>query len=207
MVLGQTFALMSAFGTNGTPSAILIDAEGKIASPVAGGAPAVLVLAGAQPSPAGAANGGNGNGVARPPAPQVGDPAPPVKLRDLNGKMVDLSRFRGSKTLVLFWSPGCGYCQLMLDDLKAWEAKPPKGAPKLLVISSGTVEANRAMGLRSPVLLEEGFATGRAFGARGTPSAVLVDEKGKIASPVTVGAQKVLALAGAGQEQARPATA
>ena len=25
----------------------------------------------------------------------------------------------------------------MLDDLKAWEAKPPKGAPRLLVVSTG----------------------------------------------------------------------
>jgi len=45
------------------------------------------------------------------------------------------------------------------------------------------------------VVLDEGFAAGWAFGAGGAPSAVLVDAAGRIASPVAVGAQAVLALA------------
>ena len=60
---------------------------------------------------------------------------------------------------------------------------------------SGTVEANRAMALKSPVLLDEGFSTGGAFGANGTPSAVLINAKGRIASPIAVGAQQVFELA------------
>ncbi len=61
------------------------------------------------------------------------------------------------------------------------------------------------MGLRSPVVLDQGFATGTAFGASGTPSAVLVDAEGVIAAPVAVGAEAVMALAG-GRDQ-RVATA
>jgi hypothetical protein len=53
------------------------------------------------------------------------------------------------------------------------------------------------MGLSSPMVLDQEFAAGRAFGASGTPSAVLVDEQGKIASGVVVGASEVLKLAGA----------
>jgi hypothetical protein len=53
------------------------------------------------------------------------------------------------------------------------------------------------MKLSSPVLLDQNFATGRAFGASGTPSAVLVDAEGRIASEVAVGAPAVLGLAGA----------
>ena len=78
--------------------------------------------------------------------------------------------------------------------LKAWEANPPEGAPRLLVVSTGTVEANQAEGLRSPVVLDQGFATGTRFGASGTPSAVLVDEEGRVASDVAVGAPAVLSL-------------
>ena len=55
----------------------------------------------------------------------------------------------------------------MLPDLQEWEADPPEGAPKLLVVSAGTVEANKEMGLRSPVVLDQQFAAGRAFGAVG----------------------------------------
>jgi hypothetical protein len=58
------------------------------------------------------------------------------------------------------------------------------------------------MGIISPVVLDQHFAVGRAFGANGTPSAVLVDEEGKVASEVAVGAQAVLELAGANKAQA-----
>ena len=142
-----------------------------------------------------------------PVAPKLGDPAPPIRLPDLDGKTVALADFRGSKTLVLFWNPGCGFCARMLDDLKAWEANPPPGAPKLLVVSTGTAEANRAMGLRSPVVLDQGFTVAGTYGANGTPIGVLIDARGRIASDLAVGAPAVLTLAGAGQDRPHPATA
>jgi sec-independent protein translocase protein TatA len=52
------------------------------------------------------------------------------------------------------------------------------------------------MGIRSTVVLDQQFVVRRAFGASGTPSAVLVDEEGKIASEVAVGGQAILELAG-----------
>jgi hypothetical protein len=88
----------------------------------------------------------------------------------------------------------------MLDDLKEWEQNPPKGAPRLLVVSASTEEANRQMGLSSTVVLDQQFAVGRAFRASGTPSAVLVDAESKVASELAVGAPAVLELAGAGQK-------
>ena len=199
VVLDQGFTTGQAFGASGTPSAVLVDAAGRIGSPLAVGGPNVLSLLTGQPPKSGevAGNGANGS-----PPPAVGDPAPAVRLPDLSGKEVELAEFRGTNTLLLFWNPGCGFCARMLDDLKAWEANPPDGAPKLLVVSQGDVEANRAMGLRSPVVLDQGFATGRAFGASGTPSAVLVDAEGTIASGIAKGAPAVLALAGAGHSEA-----
>jgi thiol-disulfide isomerase/thioredoxin len=100
---------------------------------------------------------------------------------------------------VLFWNPGCGFCQQMLPDLKEWEATSPEGAPKLLVVSAGSEEANKEMDFASPVLLDHQFAVGSAFGASGTPSAVLVDAEGKVASEITVGAPAVMELARAGK--------
>jgi len=63
------------------------------------------------------------------------------------------------------------------------------------VVSTGAPEANRAMGLKSPVLLDQPVAVARTFGAGGTPSAVLVDAEGRIASQVAVGTEAMLALA------------
>ena len=89
----------------------------------------------------------------------------------------------------------------MLPDLKVWEKSARNGTPKLLVVSTDGVAANKAMGLRSPVVLEQsGMSVGSKFGAGGTPMAVLVDAEGKIASQLVAAAPAVLQLAG--QEQA-----
>ena len=134
--------------------------------------------------------------------PEIVEPAPEIKLSDLQGKQRNLAAFRGRTTLVLIWNPRCGFCQRMLDDLKTLDASPPPGAPKILVVSAGTLEANKAMELRSTVVLDQEFDAGSAFGTNGTPTAVLVDERGKIASEVAVGAPAVLALAGASHLEA-----
>src|ERR671911_405760 len=133
-----------------------------------------------------------------PAALPLGEPAPEVKLPDLEGNTVELTKnFKGQQSLLVFWNPGCGFCQQMLSDLREWEQNPPEEAPKLLIVSAGTEEANREQGLSSTVVLDQNFATGRAFGASGTPSAVLVDAQGKVASDIAVGAPAVLELAGA----------
>jgi len=61
----------------------------------------------------------------------VGQKAPEFTLEAPGGKQVSLADFRGAKTAVLFWNPGCGFCQRMLPELQKWEASPPSGAPKL----------------------------------------------------------------------------
>jgi peroxiredoxin len=183
VLLDENFTVGSAFGASGTPMAVLVDEEGRIASDVVAGGPAVMALA----------RGETPQAAQTPTA--LGDPAPPLQLPDLAGHPVDLADFRGRKTLLLFWNPGCGFCQEMLDDLKAWEADRPEDAPETLVVSTGTVEANEALGLRSTVLLDENSAAAHTFSASGTPMAVLVDEQGRIASDVAAGAAAVLALA------------
>jgi len=191
IALDSGFATGRAFGASGTPSAVLVDADGNFASGVAVGAPGVLgLLRNEAPAPV-----ENGNGRREPVAPAVGSPAPVVRLPDINGNMVDLADHHGTRTLLLFWNPGCGFCQKMVDDLKAWEANPPAGAPKLMLISSGSAEENREMGLRSPVLLDRDFSVGSAFGANGTPSAIMVDAQGNVASKLAVGKPGVMELA------------
>lgn len=97
---------------------------------------------------------------------------------------------------MLFRDPACGFCQRMLEPLKRREAEPPDGAPQLLIVSTSDEAANRAQGFQSPVALDQAFRTGHAFGASGTPSAVLVDATGTIASPVVAGASAVFELFG-----------
>jgi peroxiredoxin/uncharacterized membrane protein YphA (DoxX/SURF4 family) len=204
-----------AYQAHGTPSAVLVSGDGTVASPVAAGADAVRALITSAVTgpgrravlPLAGAAGGNGHPAAAPRRAglAVGAPAPDFALPDLSGQMVRLSGLRGGPVLVLFWNPGCGFCQQMLADLQAWQDHPPAGAPGLVVVSTGSAADNQAMGLPAPVLLDDGgMSTGRLFGAAGTPMAVLVDADGNIASPLAAGGPAVLALAGA--DTARPAS-
>jgi peroxiredoxin len=216
VLLQKNWEASEAYEVRGTPSAVLIAPDGKVASPVVGGAEGIRGLLSyavgeraqlptqphqpqteGQPCP----NCGkvHADAPTLPAAQKVGEDAPEVKLPDLEGHTVELADFRGEETLLLFWNPGCGFCQQMLPDLKEWEATSPEGAPRVVVVSAGTEEANREQGLSSTVVLDQNFAVGRAFGASGTPSAVLVDTEGKVASEVAVGAPGVLELAGADQ--------
>src|SRR6202007_3288249 len=118
----------------------------------------VAQLSGPAPAPA-----PNGNGAAAPVAAQPGEPVPALRLDNLTGKTVDLAGFRGKDTMLLFWNPGCGFCQQMVEDVKALEGRVKTKGPRLVLLSTGTVEANRAHGFRSPVLLDQSFAAGRAL--------------------------------------------
>jgi len=200
----------------GTPSAVLVRPDGNIGSALAQGADAIRSLvaqarSGAEvPISSGSrepsAVGRNGDGectAVRPSHPKLGDPAPPLQLRDIDGKTVALSQFRGREVLLLFWNPRCGYCQKMLDDLRAWDANPPTGAPRLVVISAGDLHDSRAMNLRSAVLLDPAQEASASFGAAGTPMAVLLDLNGQVASDVAAGAEAVFALAGATPRRVR----
>jgi peroxiredoxin len=211
VLLQQDREVAEAYQVYGTPSAVLIHPDGTIGSPVAAVVEAIRALvAQTVGTPAARAlevHGGNGQ---QRPSPnggdlhpesltmsagrKIGELAPELALLDLTGTTRTLTEFRWHRILVLFRNPGCGFCQRMLEELKAWEAEPPVEAPRLLVVSSGTVEANQAMGLQSVVVLDQGFSVGQAFGASGTPSAVLVDATGTIASELAVGAPEVLAL-------------
>jgi thioredoxin-related protein len=119
-----------------------------------------------------------------------------LDLRDLDGRAVALADPAGRDTLVLFWNPGCGYCNAMRSDLLAWERDAGTYAPRLLVVSSGDPEQSRADGFRSIVARDTDYAASEAFGAGGTPMAVLIDGEGRIASGLVTGATAVLTLAG-----------
>lgn len=102
---------------------------------------------------------------------------------------LDLStnQFRGCNTLILFWNSECGICPRLPPPIHAWEANPPAYAPQMLVVSQGSVDANRQLGFHAPVLQTDGGA-GFPFGILGTPSAIMIDADGMIASPAATGA-------------------
>ena len=133
-----------------------------------------------------------------PPRPrvgsQVGQNAPSFRLPDLDGNMVEVGNFKGRSTMLVFWNPSCGFCSRMLPDLREWERRRIETSPALVLISTGDLNANRAMQLKAKILIDGSFAVARSFGATGTPSAVMIDSGGHLASSVAVGAGQIFAL-------------
>lgn len=176
---GKHRPIADAYLCAGTPGAVLINADGAIGSPLAMGSDEIKALVAH---------------ATMPPPPKPGELAPEVELPDLAGNKLELKSFRGKPAVALFWNPGCGYCRNMLDQLKAWENNGGRDSVNLLIVSTGSVEDNRAQGFRSSVVIDSGFSVGNAFGASGTPSAIMVDNEGKVASMVVVGAEEVMKL-------------
>jgi peroxiredoxin len=195
VVLDSGFTVGRAFGASGTPSAVLVGADGKIASGLAVGGPTVIsLLRNEAPNLLDASVAEEPDEPAAPRGVPVGGKAPKVQLPDLEGKEVNLDEIRNGRTALLFWNPGCGFCQRLVEDIKSWEIDRPEGAPQLVLISTGAAEANREHGFESTILLDQGFRTGEAFGASGTPSAILIDAEGNVASGLSVGGPDVMNL-------------
>jgi peroxiredoxin len=143
-------------------------------------------------------------GVDEPPA----DPArgglplatafPPFRLPDLDGEEVGLEDFE-TRVLLVHWSPECGFCRQIAPDLARAQADLRRRRTELVLVSYGSPESNQALleahGLRCPVLLQRDGETVEGFARMGTPVAYLLDEKGRVAKPVAVGAREVPELA------------
>ena len=190
-----------------TPGAVLIDDEGRIAAPMAAGNEAIASLVERASAPALEVVPGGVVPPVQHPGPTVteGDVLPDAAVRSLDGDELSLTDALDSRErMLLFWDPACGYCRHILDDLQSLESQRPHVAQALLLLSRGSAAANRAQGLRSEIVIEQGpFALGHAVGAPGTPVGLRVDAAGRMASGVAVGGEAVLALV----RDAAPATA
>ena len=205
VLLQQDREVAEAYLVRGTPSAVAVRYDGSIFGPLAEGEDEIRDLiveltadiVAAQPNPLLEDNKPK-NGLAFPEVPKKGQPAPDLTLLDINDNLIKLSDFRGTPTLLLFWSPSCTHCEAMLRDLLVWERKPPKGAPQLLVISTSGSKKDNMVGFKSTVVLDDSvssYSAARWFKAMGTPMAVLLDENGVLLSDVVVGADNVMELA------------
>lgn len=127
-------------------------------------------------------------------AVDVGQPAPDFTLKDLDGKPVKLSDYRGKLVVLEWFNPGCPFVKAShtrgtLVETPAREAA--KGVVWLAVNSAAPgkqgygPEASRAgvqqFRMSYPVLLDESGQVGRTYGATNTPGMMVIDKDGKLA--------------------------
>jgi len=181
------------FGAQWTPTALLVNSDGTIASRPAAGDKGIRELV--ERIKAETFDGGNlyvGNGAET----KLGANLPEFFEADIFDKSVASNDFLGKKTLVTFWSLGCPHCVNMLEDLRDWDKSKGANEPNLLVLSEGEAEAHKSMNLQSPVVLDKERKISKELGMSGTPSAVLINEDGKIISETAVGTAQIWTLLG-----------
>jgi thiol-disulfide isomerase/thioredoxin len=124
----------------------------------------------------------------------VGAAVDDFTLVDLDGEERSLADFRGSRTLLVNWSPGCGYCVAIADELAALDPVLREHDVSLVLIASGDAESNRLLnehhGVHAPTLLRDGTEVD-PFSGTGTPAALLLDADGTLAEAMSVGANQV----------------
>jgi len=133
-----------------------------------------------------------------PPAADVGDSLLERGFTDFSGAERSLREFGGRKVMLVNWSPGCGYCTKIADQLGALEAPLRDENVEIVFLTVGDEESNAAVfeagGNTAPVLVRaEGVDD--PFSGMGTPAAFVLDEDGVIAQPMLVGADQVPRLA------------
>ncbi|MDZ4772225.1 MAG: redoxin domain-containing protein [Planctomycetota bacterium] len=125
---------------------------------------------------------------------EIGKLAIDFTLKDIDGKDVKLSSFKG-KTIVLEWfSPGCPACKFAYGKdgpLKEQHARLTKEGVVWLSMNSedsarpaSTVEANKAFlekyKVDPRIVLDPSGSVGKAYGAKTTPHMFVIDAKGML---------------------------
>jgi thiol-disulfide isomerase/thioredoxin len=119
----------------------------------------------------------------------AGQPAPSLKLKSEDGKVVALDSFRGKPVLLDFWATWCGPCVAALPKLaQIYQEAKDKGL--ILLTVDQDEEANTA----AEFLAKKGYAwrnfhdgdgeIEKLVGRSGIPRTMLVDAQGKIAYDV-----------------------
>ncbi len=106
-----------------TPTVILMDANGRVASHATAGDNAIRALI--EQLKTEDLNGefthfahDNGHGHSHN---KIGESIPQFSIQDIKGKIIDSDYFKGKKTLVTFWSLTCPFCTSMMEELKNWD--------------------------------------------------------------------------------------
>jgi len=117
-----------------------------------------------------------------------GEAAPDFSLRDINGKEVSLSSYKGKVVLVNFWATWCGPCKLEMPHLDKMDREFEARGFEVISISTDDARAASKVkplikrgGYGFTVLLDKDTTVVSQYNpAKTLPYNVLIDREGKI---------------------------
>lgn len=141
----------------------------------------------------------------RPGLRDVGDRIGPLEVRTSDGVVTTVPRPESNGTLLINWSPTCGYCIKIVGDLERCRSGLTDHGVDLVLLTVGGQEDNLLVlepaGLGDAAFYRhhsEGVnreLSDEPFGSIGTPVAYLLDAEGRIERPAALGAAEVPSLA------------
>jgi thiol-disulfide isomerase/thioredoxin len=121
----------------------------------------------------------------------IGAVFPDFELPGINGDMVTLDVVRSAKmpSLFFFISPTCTPCRSLVPEFERWQVEL-KDKVNLVFVSSGTAEANEekfGTNIVRQLILQKDRELAETARAKWTPTAIYVDQNGRVASHAAAG--------------------
>jgi peroxiredoxin/uncharacterized membrane protein YphA (DoxX/SURF4 family) len=196
MLLQKNMEFASELHIKWTPAAILVGADGNLASHPALGDMAIRDLIGKLRSENIANPRYHVKNSQKRGRVKIGETIPDFETRDLNGTEITRETFLGKQTLVFFLSSTCGYCGEVVDQIRKWETSADRKGTNAIVFSDADEEKHRNYGLSTPIVIDPGYKIAGNLGIYGAPSGVIIDEQGVIASETAIGGPMIWSLIG-----------
>ena len=118
---------------------------------------------------------------------QAPRPAPALKLKTLDGQLLDLAQFKGKVVLINFWATWCPPCRREMPSMERLSQALKGEAFSVLAVDVGedadTIEAFTSQldtTLGFPILLDTRSHTMQAWKVAGLPTTFLIDRQGRI---------------------------
>src|SRR3989339_104797 len=116
---------------------------------------------------------------------QTPRPAPALKLKSLDGQLLDLTQFKGKVVLINFWATWCPPCRREMPSMERLSQALKGEAFSVLAVDVGedadTIEAFTSQldtTLGFPILLDTRSHTMQAWKVAGLPAPLLGDRQG-----------------------------
>lgn len=126
-----------------------------------------------------------GSAQARELQPYKGGATPPLVLKDLNGKTVNLKDYRGQVVLINFWATWCPPCRAEMPSMQRLKEKMAGKPFAILAVDMGETQDVVRAYIREiktdfTVLLDKDGHALKAWKVFAFPTSYVVDAQGKI---------------------------